>query len=239
MAAPPATTSAFCSRKQPSQTQLSSRTPGLGAIQQRRLLTSIPQVTDFLNQSGDDQQQYRSLAGSDRQVGRVDGVLPASARDRAKAGKRKPAVTNFRSRLALTHNNIGRLQSRTGRRTEAMESYRREPLGIEQKLADDNPAVSTSIGVSLRRQTTTSGALDYAHRPSGRGDGVVSAGTGCSSRRWLTTTRLPPASCAAWRSPIPALAICSPDETGQAKRWKSGPAGFDESEYSSPIKAPP
>jgi serine/threonine protein kinase/tetratricopeptide (TPR) repeat protein len=50
-----------------------------------------------------------------------------------------PAVSDFRVRLADSHNNIGILQLRTGKPREAMESYRRA-LAIQQKLADDDPA---------------------------------------------------------------------------------------------------
>ena len=52
-----------------------------------------------------------------------------------------PAVTDFRSSLAISHNILGNLLAVTGRSSEAEAEYRKA-LAIQQKLADDNPAVT-------------------------------------------------------------------------------------------------
>ena len=52
-----------------------------------------------------------------------------------------PAVTQFRSDLAGSHNNLGWLLQQTGKSSEAEAEYRKA-LAIQQKLADDNPAVT-------------------------------------------------------------------------------------------------
>ena len=52
-----------------------------------------------------------------------------------------PAVTEFRSNLAMSHNNLGwLLRTRASRRRRRPSSARR--WRILQKLADDNPAVT-------------------------------------------------------------------------------------------------
>src|SRR5262249_16040961 len=51
-----------------------------------------------------------------------------------------PAVTEFRSRLANCHNNLGNLLSETGKATEAEPEFRRA-LEIRRKLAPDTPKV--------------------------------------------------------------------------------------------------
>ena len=65
-----------------------------------------------------------------------------------------PAVTEFRSGLAGSHNNLGFLLADTGKPAEAEAEYRKA-LAIYQKLADDNPAV-TEFRSSLAGATTTS-----------------------------------------------------------------------------------
>jgi serine/threonine protein kinase len=52
-----------------------------------------------------------------------------------------PAVTDFRSGLADSHNNLGAVLADTGKRPEA-EAEHRKGLAIQQKLVDDNPAVT-------------------------------------------------------------------------------------------------
>ena len=52
-----------------------------------------------------------------------------------------PAVFDFRSRLALCHNNLGNLLAVTGKTSEAEVEYR-EAVRLFQKLAQDNPAVT-------------------------------------------------------------------------------------------------
>ena len=89
-----------------------------------------------------------------------------------------PAVTEFRSSLATSHNNLGSLLAQTGKPAEAEAEYR-TALAIQQKLADDNPAVTefrsrladshNNLGVLLsetgrrrRRRPSTAGAGDPA-----------------------------------------------------------------------------
>ena len=52
-----------------------------------------------------------------------------------------PAVTEFRSDLARSHNNLGVLLSDTGKPAEAEAEYRKA-IALDQKLADENPAVT-------------------------------------------------------------------------------------------------
>ncbi len=61
------------------------------------------------------------------------GDLPALAEE-------NPAVTGYRSTLASTHVNLGRLLSNTGRPREGEAEYRKA-LAIHQKLVEENPAV--------------------------------------------------------------------------------------------------
>ena len=103
-----------------------------------------------------------------------------------------PAVTEFRSRLADSHNSIGHLQSETGKPGEALESYRRA-LAIGQKLADDNPDV-TEFRYSLADTHHNIGMLQWQTGKPGRGAGVVPAGAGDpaeAGRRQPRRHRLP------------------------------------------------
>ncbi len=89
-----------------------------------------------------------------------------------------PAVTYFRSNLALSHNILGwLLLSKTGRPSEAEAEFRKA-LAIQQKLADDNPAVThfqRDLADRLFNQASrhmgagnTGEAIGYLH--AGRGD---------------------------------------------------------------------
>ncbi len=72
-------------------------------------------------------------------AGRVRGVALAI---RQKLAADHPAVTDFRSRLAGSHNNLGNLLVATGRPAEAHGVAGAAQLGtraIRKKLADDNP----------------------------------------------------------------------------------------------------
>ena len=52
-----------------------------------------------------------------------------------------PAVTKFRSSLAISHNDLGLLLDKAGKPAEA-EAEQRKGLALLQKLADDHPAVT-------------------------------------------------------------------------------------------------
>ena len=52
-----------------------------------------------------------------------------------------PTVTTFQADLAVSHNNIGNLQVKTGHPDDAMWSFTRS-LAIRQRLANANPTVS-------------------------------------------------------------------------------------------------
>jgi eukaryotic-like serine/threonine-protein kinase len=60
---------------------------------------------------------------------------------RAKLAAENPAVTEFRSSLADSHNRLGSLLTRTGRAKEA-EAEHRAAVAISEKLAADNPTVT-------------------------------------------------------------------------------------------------
>jgi eukaryotic-like serine/threonine-protein kinase len=60
---------------------------------------------------------------------------------RQKLADDNPAVTEFRSDLAQSYNNLGWLLSNTGQPAAAEVEYRKA-LVLQQKLADDNPAVA-------------------------------------------------------------------------------------------------
>ena len=65
-----------------------------------------------------------------------------------------PAVTEFRSDLASSHNNLGMLLSDTGRPSEAEAEYRKA-IALMQKLADDNPAVTEfRLDLAIHRATS-------------------------------------------------------------------------------------
>ena len=68
-----------------------------------------------------------------------------------------PADTEFRNRLAVSHNNLGILLSQTGKPSEAEAEYR-EALAIRRKLADDNPAV-TDFRSGLAQSHNSLGSL--------------------------------------------------------------------------------
>ena len=71
---------------------------------------------------GEQPQQYRPSASRDRQAGRSAGVVPAALAIQQKLADDNPAVTDFQSDLANTHDNIGFLLAETGKPVEALES---------------------------------------------------------------------------------------------------------------------
>ena len=147
---------------------------------------------------GGQPQPHRPSAVGDRQAGRGAGVVPAGAGDRAEAGRRQPR----RHRVPKppgghTTSTSACCSRQTGRPGEALESYRRA-LAIQQKLADDNPAV-TDFRSSLAASHNNIGILQIGDRQASRGAGVVPAGAGDQAeagRRQPRRHQLPQQPCA-------------------------------------------
>ena len=72
-----------------------------------------------------------------RRYGRTHGRLEI----RQRLADANPTVTTFQADLAVSHNNIGNLQVKTGHPDDAMWSFTRS-LAIRQRLANANPTVS-------------------------------------------------------------------------------------------------
>ena len=128
-----------------------------------------------------------------------------------------PAVTEFRSRLADSHNNIGILQSETGKPAEALASYGRA-LAIRQKLADANPAV-TEFRSRLADSHNNIGVLQSQTGKPAEALAVVPAGAGDpaeAGRRQPRRHRLPQPT---WRSATTTSASCSRRPASRPRRW--------------------
>jgi tetratricopeptide (TPR) repeat protein len=76
--------------------------------------------------------------------------------------RENPSVTEFQSDLALSHHNIGRLQSATGHPDQALESYGKA-LAIQERLARENPRV-TAFQSDLAKSHGNIGNLQRARR---------------------------------------------------------------------------
>ena len=81
-----------------------------------------------------------------------------------------PKVTEFRSNLALSHNNIGNMLSETGKPDEALAAYRRA-LEIRERLARENPMV-TKFRADLAGSHNNIGIL---HSETGKPDEALAA----------------------------------------------------------------
>ncbi len=92
---------------------------------------------------------------------------------RQKLADDNPAVTEFRTRLAHSHYNLGDLLSKTGKPAEAEAEFRKA-MALHQKLADDDPAI-TDFRDSWRGATTTSPSA-VEHGQAGGGGGRVPQG---------------------------------------------------------------
>ena len=125
------------------------------------------------------------------QPAEAEAAYRAALAIRQKLADDNPAVTEFRSRLAASHNNLGvLLRRRAGRR-------RRRPstaaLAIQQKLADDNPAV-TEFRSGLADSHNNLGILLTRDGQAGGGGGRVPPGAGDpaeAGRRQPRRHRLP------------------------------------------------
>jgi tetratricopeptide (TPR) repeat protein len=85
-----------------------------------------------------------------------------------------PAVTAFRSSLALSHNNLGLLLGQTGKPTEAVAEYR-AALAILQKLVADNPGIPEYRNCLAAGHTNLSVILCRLGRPAEARDGCDQA----------------------------------------------------------------
>ena len=104
----------------------------------------------------------------DRPAGRGAGSFRESLAIRRKLAEDNPAVTEFRSRLAISHNNIGDQQSQTGRHGRGVRVVSPSRWRSSRKLAEDNPAVTefrNRLAVSHpqhRRPAVEAGQTDEA-----------------------------------------------------------------------------
>ena len=125
------------------------------------------------------------------------GRVPQALAIREKLAADNPAVTEFRSDLADSHNNLGILLSETGRPTEA-EAEHREALAIQEKLAADNPAVTDSA--ATWRSATSTSASCCRRLASRRRRRPSTARRWRSERSWPPRTPPSPNSAATWRT---------------------------------------
>ena len=145
---------------------------------------------------------------------------------RQKLADDNPAVTEFRSSLAASHNNLGMRAVGSGKPSEAEAEYR-TALAIQQKLADDNPAVTDfRSDLAMQPQQPRRPAVGYG-QVIGSG-GRVPQGAGDPSRSWPTTTPPSPNSAALWHTLSATSArYCSirashrKRRPSTARRWRS------------------
>ena len=93
---------------------------------------------------------------------------PSTARRMAiqqKLADDNPAVTDFRSGLADSHNDLGDLLSETGKPAEAEVEFRKA-MAIQQKLADDNPAVTEFRSVLAYSHINLGNLLSHMGKPA-------------------------------------------------------------------------
>ena len=117
---------------------------------------------------------------------------------REKLAADNPAVTEFRSRLALSHHDLGLLLTETGKPTEAEAEHRRA-LEIFGKLAADNPAVTDFRSGLAGGHNNLGDLLPPMNKPGG-GGGRVPQGAGDTREAGRPKTPPSPSSAAAWRS---------------------------------------
>ncbi len=111
------------------------------AIQQK-LADDNPAVTEFRDFLADQPQQPRRPAVRHGQAVGGGGRVPQGDGDPAEAGRRQPRRHSIPpSTWRTSHLNLGSLLSKTGKPSEA-EAEHRKALAIQQKLANDNPAVT-------------------------------------------------------------------------------------------------
>ncbi len=114
-------------------------------------------------------------------------------------------MIEFRSNLAVSHHNLGRLLSRTGKPAEAEAGYR-AALAIFQKLADDNPAVMYFRSSLAFSHNSLGTLLNDSGKPA-EAVAEYCRGRRCS-RSLSTTTPLCPNSAASWRSATTISVSC-------------------------------
>ena len=87
-----------------------------------------------------------------------------------------PSVTQFQANLAASHHDVGRLQSDTGRPTEALQSLEQARAICEERLARQNPSVTqfqsdlalchNNIGLIQSATGRPAAALSRMNRPA-------------------------------------------------------------------------
>ena len=136
-----------------------------------------PRRHRFPQQPGGQPQQPRLSAVADGQAGGGGGRVPHGAGDPAEAGRRQPRRHRVPQQPGghprqPRHPAVGRRASERRRRPSTATA-----LAIQQKLADDNPAV-TDFRSAWRSTTTTSAILLSQTGQAGGGGGRVPHGAG-------------------------------------------------------------
>ena len=123
------------------------------AIRQK-LADDNPAVTDFRDSLADSHNNLGDPAVADGQAIGSGGRVPQGAGDPAEAGRRQPRRHRLPQQPGDEPRNLGILLSDTGKSSEAEAEYRKA-LAIQQKLADDNPAVTDSAAPGTQPQRTS------------------------------------------------------------------------------------
>ena len=139
--------------------------------------------------------------------------MPAEARKayetalaiRQKLADAHPAVTEYQSNLATSHNDLGILLSETGAPAEARKAYE-TALAIRQKLADAHPSV-TEYQSNLATSHNTLGILFSAtgRRPR---PARLSRRPWRFGKSWPTPTPPSPSTRATWRAATTTSVSC-------------------------------
>ena len=164
------------------------------------------------------------LLSDDRQAGRGaegDGTALAI---RQKLADANPAVTQFQSDLAASHDNIGVLLSETGKPAEALKCVRGGRWRSSRSWSTPTPPSPSSRATGEQPQQHRHPA--ERNREAGRGDEGVRGGPGDPGRSWLTTTPPSPSSRATWRSATTTSAILLSETGKPAEALKSNEAAL-------------
>ena len=124
---------------------------------------------------------------------------------RQKLADANPAVIEFQSDLADSHNNIGILLRDTGKPAEAMKAYE-SALAIRQKLADANPTVTEFQSDLADSHNNIGNLLSDTGKPA---EAMKAYESALAIRRsWPTPTPPSPSSRATWRPATTTSASC-------------------------------
>ncbi len=142
---------------------------------QQKLADDNPAVTNFrfrlaLTHFNIGNLRWHSGAPSESE----EAAYEAAASDPSEAGRRQPRRHRLGTHLALSHTNIANRLWQRGKPSEAAAEFR-AALAVQQKLADDNPAVSEFRNYLASSHTDRSDMLRRLGRPTEARDALERA----------------------------------------------------------------